>query len=86
MASVIACPDQDTLRRLLLGQLAGGETDRLAQHVEQCERCASALRALSLTPRPELKTNTADILVALLCCSLTLPVLFLLLLGTRIVS
>src|SRR5689334_17043121 len=46
MSPVIACPDQDTLHRLMLGQLAGPETDQLAQHLEQCDRCAGVARTL----------------------------------------
>jgi serine/threonine protein kinase len=39
----IACPTPQTLEHLLSGPVGPAETDRLASHLEECERCAAAV-------------------------------------------
>src|SRR5215471_9801030 len=48
MSPMTACPDQGTLRRLMLGKLPGSETAQLAWHLEQCDDCVSAARMLQV--------------------------------------
>jgi len=43
MAVASHCPDAQTLEQLRLGQLSLGDVEHLAQHLEQCERCAAAV-------------------------------------------
>ncbi len=43
----MSCPDQDVLERLVLGQLAGPEAETLAQHLDQCERCARTVSSFT---------------------------------------
>lgn len=41
-----ACPDDETLAALVLGELRGDERERLAVHVTECRRCAASYRTL----------------------------------------
>ena len=41
-----ACPAVADLERLMLGQMPDSDTDRLALHVEECERCVATLRSI----------------------------------------
>jgi hypothetical protein len=43
MAQVSACPDEATLKRLVLGLLPPPVMDQLGQHLEGCRRCVSTL-------------------------------------------
>ena len=42
------CPDANTLERLLHGQLPAAETDRLARHLEECDRCVAVVQTRSV--------------------------------------
>jgi serine/threonine protein kinase len=46
MAPVASCPDREVLEQLMLGRLADPEGERLAQHLEQCGRCAAVVQTL----------------------------------------
>jgi hypothetical protein len=46
MAAVSPCPDGGKLEQLQRDQLPLAEVEQLAQHLEQCERCAASLREL----------------------------------------
>jgi serine/threonine protein kinase/Tfp pilus assembly protein PilF len=41
-----ACPDDDVLRRLVLGQLSDAEAGPLEEHLAHCDRCAEVLQTL----------------------------------------
>jgi Leucine-rich repeat (LRR) protein len=47
MALVDACPEHEVLERLMLGRLAGPAGERLAQHLESCDRCAALAQELA---------------------------------------
>jgi hypothetical protein len=47
MALVHSCPERDVLERLVRGHLAGAAGERLAQHLEACDRCAAVAQALA---------------------------------------
>jgi WD40 repeat protein/serine/threonine protein kinase len=42
------CPDASVLQRFTLGQMQPEEVERLARHVEQCERCTRVLDGLKV--------------------------------------
>jgi hypothetical protein len=46
MSAAVACPDASVLLQFFLGQLPPEELDRVARHVERCERCTRALDGL----------------------------------------
>src|SRR5262245_34322207 len=46
MPAITRCPDRDLLRRLVLGRVDGPEAERLAHHLEECDRCASVAQTL----------------------------------------
>jgi serine/threonine protein kinase len=46
MLPLVACPDRETLRLLLLGHTSGPEGERLAEHLEQCPCCTDLARTL----------------------------------------
>jgi Leucine-rich repeat (LRR) protein len=48
MAQVESCPERAVLDRLVRGQLAGTAGERLAQHLESCDRCAGVAHGLAL--------------------------------------
>ncbi len=47
MALVDSCPERDVLDRLMRGQFAGPGGERLAQHLETCDRCATLAQGLA---------------------------------------
>ena len=44
------CPDRDELRAFSSGLLPGPSFDAVAEHVERCESCESALASLDAQP------------------------------------
>src|SRR5687767_14323723 len=46
MSDVRVCPDPDSLRQLMLGQLGDADADRLERHVEHCAACVQTLHTL----------------------------------------
>ena len=41
------CPDQQSLRKLLLGELSGPQADRLEEHLLGCDDCSAAADTIS---------------------------------------
>jgi hypothetical protein len=46
MVPICACPDRQTLQRLVLGQLSADEVGPVESHLEDCSRCAETLQTL----------------------------------------
>src|SRR3954468_9245169 len=46
MELAVACPDADTLERLLLGRVAGPDASTLEDHVSWCPDCAGRMASL----------------------------------------
>jgi hypothetical protein len=45
----MSCPDRQSLERLLAGQLSAAESEAMAAHGEECDRCLELLAELSDT-------------------------------------
>src|SRR5690242_7805839 len=45
--AVVPCPDPEQLRQLVLGLLPDDVSERLEEHVENCDRCGGRLSSLS---------------------------------------
>jgi serine/threonine protein kinase/Leucine-rich repeat (LRR) protein len=64
MSEIASCPDHETLEQLLLGKVADPLGEQLAQHLEQCGRCATIVARVqnrdTLTEASQLSLPLAD--------------------------